>query len=338
MGCQAHLQWGQAPPRALQPQPESALGTDFDEILGALTHGDTDRVVGTMTPSLRQRLGPADLHASMERLGAAFGVATGIMEEHRAQEGPLTWYSALVVHSIERERREILTPVLYQLALTPNQELDRLLVREHVFIELVRAPAEHFEAITRLHVPARGEWTMSQGGPTRTLNAHHGSVSQRFAYDLVLVLDGRFRDPKLPRKSNESYYGYGQPLLAPGAGEVIRIVEGVADNEPEVMGRAGGNGVVIDHGFGEISSLWHARPGSVRVKVGDHVEAGQVIAEVGNSGRSSGAHIHVHLTRGDGDFALPAPFVDLRVDGVAEVRALPRKGDRIEARRLKAHK
>ena len=99
-----------------------------------------------------------------------------------------------------------------------------------------------------------------------------------------------------------------------------------------LRGRAGGNGVLIDHGFGEVSALWHARPGSLRVTVGDRVEAGQVVAEVGNSGRSSGAHIHFHLTRNEGDFALPAPFVDLIVDEAPTERALVQRGEVVQAR------
>ncbi|MEX1367291.1 MAG: M23 family metallopeptidase, partial [Nannocystaceae bacterium] len=139
-------------------------------------------------------------------------------------------------------------------------------------------------------------------------------------------------DPAADPTTNEAYYGYGQPLLAAAAGTVIEVVEGVPDNPPKVMGEAGGNGVVIDHGFGEVSSLWHAIPGSVRVKVGDTVQAGQEVAKVGNSGRSSGAHVHFHVSSRTRQLALPAPLVDLTLDGVAKDVALPVKGDDIEGR------
>lgn len=318
------------PPHAPSLSAHSSLMGEVDEIVAALAAGDVERVAARMTPRLHERLPVTTLETAARELVQRYGPPRGILEEHLQREGELLWYSGLVVHQTPGGTQ---TPVLYQLALTPTRQLERLLVREHWFIEDLRAPAEAYVPVTRLHVPAQGEWLVAQGGPTRELNAHHGSTSQRFAVDLVKMVDGRFRRPG-QEGSNEGYYGYGQLLLAPAAGEVIRVVDGVPDNEPGVRGDGGGNGVVIDHGFGEVSSLWHARPGSVRVKVGDQVEAGQVIAEVGNSGRSTGAHIHLHLTRGDGELALPAPLVDVWVDGVARDRALPVKGDRVERRSL----
>lgn len=332
-GCLTSSHPPAAPERAQNPAPRSLVMGEADEIIATFASGDVQRIADRMTPRLHERLNVADLTLSSEWLRETYGKPIGILEERVSREGDLQWYSGLVVHEKSQgRRRTTLTPVLYQFALTRTRQLERLLVREHWFIENVEHPAENFVPITRFHVPANGEWTVSQGGPTRELNAHHGSKSQRFAYDLVLVIDGRFRQKGAPAESNEAYFGYGQPLLAPAAGEVIRVVEGVPDNIPKVMGEAGGNGVVIDHGFGEVSSLWHAKPGSVQVKVGDHVEAGQVIGQVGNSGRSSGAHIHFHVTRNDGDFGLPAPLVDLSVDGAPKDLALPVKGARIESR------
>lgn len=315
----------------------SALMGEADEIIAALASGEVDRVAARMTPRLRERLPALTLQRSSRDLAQRYGQPAGILEERLQREGALLWYSGLIVHERPGPRgRVVQTPVLYQFALTPTRQLERLLVREHWFIDELTAPAQAYVPVTRLHVPAQGEWTVAQGGPTRELNAHHGSTSQRFAYDLVLMVDGRFR--RRGTKDNDGYHAYGQLLRAPAAGEVIRVVDGVPDNEPGVRGEAGGNGLVIDHGFGEVSSLWHARPGSLRVKVGDHVEAGQVVAEVGNSGRSTGAHIHLHLSHphaggeGDAELALPAPFVDVTVDAQARDRVLPIKGQRIESR------
>ncbi len=332
-GCAASRGAPSPPDRALHPAAHSALMGEADEIIAALAAGEVERVAARMSPRLHEQVTVADLHRATRELVRRYGPPQGIMEEHLQREGELLWYSALVIHrSSGRRGRERYTPVLYQLALTPTRQLERLLVREHVFIEHLRAPAEAYVPVTRLHVPATETWVVSQGGPTRELNAHHGSSSQRFAYDLVMLVDGEPRRANASRTSNEAYYGYGQPLRAPASGTVIRVVEGVPDNVPRERGQAGGNGLVIDHGFGEFSSLWHARPGSLRVQAGDHVEAGQVVAEVGNSGRSTGPHIHMHLTRGDGELALPAPLVDVWVDGAPRERALPTKGQHVRSR------
>ncbi len=332
VGCSRISTGPTAPEAALHPMPRSMLMGEVDEIIAALASGDVDRVGARMTARLHERLHEAALATAAQQLRDSYGDPRGIMEEHLQTEGTLTWYSGLVIHATRRGGREVLTPVLYQLAFTRDRQLERMLVREHWFIEQLTHPAEDYVPITRLHVPSDGEWTVAQGGPTAQLNAHHGSTGQRFAYDLVLVRNGRFRQPRVDPTTNESYYGYGQPLRAPAAGTVVKVIDGVPDNIPGERGRAGGNGVIIDHGFGEVSSMWHAKPQSLRVREGDRVEAGQIVAQVGNTGRSTGAHIHLHLTRGQEEFALPAPFVDVRVDGAPKDRALPTRGERIEAR------
>ena len=84
----------------------------------------------------------------------------------------------------------------------------------------------------------------------------------------------------------------GTPLLAPRAG----IVEAVQYQE-----RGAGHYVVID-GVGEDRDyvFMHLRTGSVRVQEGQYVRTGQAIAEVGDTGRSSGAHLHFEIWEGGG--------------------------------------
>ncbi|MCA9709661.1 MAG: M23 family metallopeptidase [Myxococcales bacterium] len=332
-GCARLPEGPTVPASSLHPAAHSALMGEADELIAALGSGDVRPVAARMTARLHEQLPPAALRSAAHQLRASFGEPRGIIEEHLQREGALVWYSGLVLYGRRGPGgRERVTPVLYQVAFTPTRQIERLLVREHWFLEHLEAPAEHYLPITRLHVPAEGAWTVAQGGPTRELNAHHGSQSQRFAYDLVLVIDGRFRRPGVDPTTNEAYYGYGQPLRAPAAGEVVRVVEGIADNVPGERGKGGGNGVIIDHGFGEVSYLWHVRPGTLRVQAGDHVEPGQIVAEVGNTGRSTGAHIHMHLTRGADELALPAPLVDVVVDGIPRDLAAPVRGQRVEAR------
>jgi murein DD-endopeptidase MepM/ murein hydrolase activator NlpD len=51
-----------------------------------------------------------------------------------------------------------------------------------------------------------------------------------------------------------------------------------------------GNAVVIDHGWGIYSGFWHQS--SIQVKVGDKVETGQIIGQIGGTGRVTGPHLH----------------------------------------------
>ena len=56
-----------------------------------------------------------------------------------------------------------------------------------------------------------------------------------------------------------------------------------------------GNFVVIDHGHGEFSFFAHMKTGSVRVKAGDHVVAGQQLGELGFAGDAFAPHLHYML-------------------------------------------
>ena len=53
--------------------------------------------------------------------------------------------------------------------------------------------------------------------------------------------------------------------------------------------------VVLDLGRGEFALLAHLRRGSVRVRKGQRVRAGDALGVCGNSGNSSEPHLHFHL-------------------------------------------
>ncbi|MFT3915753.1 MAG: peptidoglycan DD-metalloendopeptidase family protein [Anaeromyxobacteraceae bacterium] len=78
----------------------------------------------------------------------------------------------------------------------------------------------------------------------------------------------------------------GAPIRTPGAGLVLRAGP-----------RGGyGNAVEIDHGNGVVTLYGHAA--QVLVTPGEKVEAGQEIATVGSTGRSTGPHLHFEVRVG----------------------------------------
>tara|TARA_B110000902_G_scaffold246515_1_gene301689 strand:- start:478 stop:1386 length:909 start_codon:yes stop_codon:yes gene_type:complete len=88
----------------------------------------------------------------------------------------------------------------------------------------------------------------------------------------------------------------GEPVLATGAG----IIKWSGS-------RYGyGNLVEIDHGDGLITRYGHNK--EVNVKIGEVVTKGQTIAEMGNTGRSTGAHVHYEVIR-NGKNQDPLPYV-----------------------------
>ncbi|QHL90492.1 peptidoglycan DD-metalloendopeptidase family protein [Sphingomonas changnyeongensis] len=93
----------------------------------------------------------------------------------------------------------------------------------------------------------------------------------------------------------------GVPVTAVAAGTVLRIRDGVADRPVGVGGpsvataQAAGNAVIIDHGDGWESQYSHLRRGSVSVRPGDTVRAGDAIGLVGLSGETEYPHLHFAL-------------------------------------------
>jgi hypothetical protein len=95
----------------------------------------------------------------------------------------------------------------------------------------------------------------------------------------------------------------GAPVLAPASGVVRALRDGEADGVYLASGRAAlggrdcGNGVTIEHADGWSSHLCHMRKGSVRVAVGERVQAGQAVGLVGLSGFTQFTHVHLTLRR-----------------------------------------
>jgi murein DD-endopeptidase MepM/ murein hydrolase activator NlpD len=105
----------------------------------------------------------------------------------------------------------------------------------------------------------------------------------------------------------------GTPVYAMRAGRVI----GVQDRYPDTGGGAENiskfNYVLVEHDGGYRSAYLHLKQGfrgQVQIKAGDTVELGQLIGYSGNSGWSSGPHLHVELQEpGDAySFGNTVPF------------------------------
>jgi murein DD-endopeptidase len=160
--------------------------------------------------------------------------------------------------------------------------------------------------------PVRGEWAAFNGpsnssGHRRLVLAlgGHVAIGQRFAIDFLQVDSSGHSYHGDPSK-NENYYAYGTPLLAVADGIVVETKDRIPQNVPGANSRAvpinmvtvGGNHVAIDIGYGRYALYAHVQPGSLRVRVGDHVKRGQVVALLGNSGNSTEPHVHFQIADG----------------------------------------
>jgi murein DD-endopeptidase MepM/ murein hydrolase activator NlpD len=165
--------------------------------------------------------------------------------------------------------------------------------------------------------PLRGVWYVGYGASFHT--GHRWAIPEEFALDIAKV-----GESGLSHKGDgtrfDDYYAYGADVLAAANGRVTSVANDQQE-DPSAMQRSNetqeayfarlqkeqgerlakgltaitGNYVMIDHGKNEYSLYAHLQPGSVGIRVGDQVKAGDVIGKLGSSGNSTEPHLHFHV-------------------------------------------
>lgn len=169
--------------------------------------------------------------------------------------------------------------------------------------------------------PVKGENWWWAAGPSN-LDAHHrrslmtfqsrAFISQRFAVDLIRFQNnGYYLDPTKPLEevANNTIYCYGDTLYAVADGRVFNARDGLPDLQPGTMpelniDNADGNYVVLEIEYNNGVSLdtvyanyAHLQTGSLMVTIGQLVHKGEPIGLLGNSGNTSGPHLHFHIQK-----------------------------------------
>lgn len=166
--------------------------------------------------------------------------------------------------------------------------------------------------------PVRGRWIPVNSPADRVPSHGVHTYGQAHAIDLVHEpADGGVWKPLHrwpPGRRPEEFASFGEPILAPADGIVVRahdrerdhhsrnswpgllylLIEGIF-RELTGPSRILGNHVILDLGNGAYAALAHLRRGSVRVTKGQRVTAGEQLAECGNSGNTSEPHLHFQL-------------------------------------------
>jgi hypothetical protein len=151
-------------------------------------------------------------------------------------------------------------------------------------------------------------------------------VPGRFAIDWI-KLDAAGRFATSDADSVRNWIGYGADVLAVADAVVAATRDGfpesatVAANHKHSPKDASGNYIALDVGAGRYVFYEHLKPGSVRVRQGDRVRRGQVIAALGYTGDSTGPHLHLHVADAAstlGAEGVPYVFQSFEVIGVYE--------------------
>ncbi len=154
---------------------------------------------------------------------------------------------------------------------------------------------ENFKGVFA-ELPFFGEWFISQG--------FNGEITHKdawkYAWDFVVT------DKKNSQFSGEGletsdYFCFNLPIIAPLKGEVVKVVDTIENNliNEANLDQNWGNTIVLAHEYGLFSALSHLEPNSAKVKVGDSIKKGDLLATCGNSGRSPFPHLHFQFQLSD---------------------------------------
>jgi len=167
------------------------------------------------------------------------------------------------------------------------------------------------ESLPALGPPLRGgpwvaiydpSWERGHRRVYYTTNGH-ARLPGRYAIDwMKLDADGHYAKGDSNQVSN--WYGYGADVLAVADGVIAATRDDVSEsssvsaNPKHSLSDAAGNYVVIEIGRGKYATYEHLKPRSIRVKTGESVRRGEVIANLGFTGDSTGPHLHFHVADG----------------------------------------
>ena len=152
-----------------------------------------------------------------------------------------------------------------------------------------------------LSPPLRGHRLL--GFIAHTPQTIDGSLSnaQRYAIDFARLnraADGFFEGDA---QRNESYAVYGAEVHAAASGTIVAVRNDIAENTPPIeppfttFDDVAGNRVVQHLGGDRFALYAHLQPSSIRVRAGERVRRGDVLGLVGNTGISSGPHLHFQV-------------------------------------------
>jgi hypothetical protein len=171
-----------------------------------------------------------------------------------------------------------------------------------------------------LTLPFRGTW-LARNSPARRVPSHGTDLfATTYAIDFIAVRGRRTAGTRdwrtvLATEPPDRFFAFGRPVLAPGTGRVVSVHDRETDHEarrsPVTLasyavtqasrvrrgpGAVAGNHVILElAGVGGFVLLAHLRAGSVRVREGALVEAGEVLGDCGNSGNSTQPHVHLQV-------------------------------------------
>lgn len=113
---------------------------------------------------------------------------------------------------------------------------------------------------------------------------------QPFRWPATGRISTLFGSQRIYRDGEEGSYHSGIDIARPTGTPVLAPAEGVVTLASDRPFTLEGNLLLLDHGMGLSSAFMHLS--RLHVSVGEHVRQGEIIGEVGATGRATGPHLH----------------------------------------------
>ena len=241
-------------------------------------------------------LADKNLSAAITRAGS--GVGGGTKNAETIEPGA----RSIVFMWIELERRPVPALLKHRMVFAPAGENAKEAVLDAFSVRVSQ------DSVPTLSPPFKGGIWLAGDGPAndsnhrRSIFAIDGGIysPERFAVDWDKIgSNGDIRHDG--NSQNDNWWGWGEPVLAVADGEITEVVDSFPDNVPRnlppvTLDNIAGNHVILQIAPNRFVTYAHLQNGNIKVKLHERVRRGDVLALLGNSGNSTGAHLHLQVT------------------------------------------
>jgi hypothetical protein len=304
-----------------------------------VTYHIPGKVLAGFIPSINSRIASLMREGKMEESRPALMLSFGDL---RIPEGPLAESAALKPGENAILPLHVLLHINYA-GLVPIDGLNLIIKGSSKGGDIensVQLPLTEYRCRKKYFFPLKGAVNMAN--LPLNLWHHRAAHSQEFGFDVIgfskkagTLLNSS--DSAQPSRASD-YLIFRKDIHAAADGTVVKVLDRFPDSYAEdvstyqkrlpdifkelipsigFLNAITGNLVIMDHGDQEHTFYAHMSQGSITVREGDKVKAGDVIGKVGNTGNSTEPHLHFQLMDSPDMLTangLPIMFEDVPVD------------------------
>ncbi len=200
-----------------------------------------------------------------------------------------------------------------------------------LYVELPPKSEQHLLHVSRINPEASGNFQSHYSWVMGSALAKHSNPFYRLPFpagSTVPVSQGFFGTASHRNKHAIDFaVKTGTPIVAARAGRVIAVEDSHDRGKFDKSFARYANYIIIEHDDRTLGNYYHLKYHGVAVKVGQNVTEGELIGYTGNTGYSSGPHLHFSVSMVDPVTRMKPVTVSFRIKNGSIIISNPRKGD-----------